>query len=227
MTYGALLTDQNGVAFYIADTMPLTLLEKRVLNVPSGSGEGSPQDLFANDGTLRFVFVNSNGAQGNGRDTCEFLLLNSSNNRWQLNCRGAARTVNVFIFGYQFQPIPAWGIQINDSQGRCILTNESKVLRDVQNIGDSGNPNNSGYTLDQTLQGEWAVAPIMTGYFAGVNNSSGQPIPVMARYCSSARYNGATTQLASGYLGNLDSGATSATYTNYRNRITAINVAKY
>jgi len=227
MAFGPLLTDQNGVAFYIADTMPLTLLEKRVLNVPSASGEGSAQELFANDGAMRFVFVNSTGAQGGGTETCEFLLLNGSTNRWQLNCRGAARTVNVFIFGYQFQPIPAWGIQINDSQGRCILTNESKVLRDVQNIGDSGNANNSGYVINQTLSGQWAVAPTMTGYFAGVNNSSGQPIPVVARFCSSARFNGSTTQIASGYLGNIDGNASNATYTNYRNRITAINVARY
>ncbi|EJL90207.1 hypothetical protein [Pantoea sp. GM01] len=227
MSFGSLLTDQSGVAFYIADTLPLTMLEKRVLNVPSASGEGSVQDLYANDGVMRFVFVNSTGAQGGSTETCEFLQLNGSNNRWQLNCRGAARTVNVFIFGYQFQPIPSWGIQINDSQGRCILTNETKVLRDVQNIGDSGNPNNSGYVINQTISGQWAVAPTMTGYFAGVNNSSGQPIPVVARFCSSARFNGNSTQIASGYLGNVDGNASSATYTNYRNRITAINVARY
>ncbi|WP_293797027.1 hypothetical protein [uncultured Pantoea sp.] len=227
MAFGTLLTDQNGVAFYIGETMPISLLEKRVLNVPAVGGEGSAQDLFANDGALRFVFVNSTGAQAGGSSTCEFLMLNNSTGRWQLNCVGAARTVNVFIFGYQFQPVPSWGIQINDAQGRCILTNETRVLRDVQNLGDPSNVSNSGYNINQTLSGQWAVAPTMLGYFAGVNNSSGQPMPVVARFCSSARFNGSTTQIASGYLGNIDGNASNATYTNYRNRITAINVARY
>lgn len=226
MDYGALLSDANGVPFYIADTMPLSLLEKKVLSVPAASGNGSIQDLFANDGVIRFVFVNSTGAQGTN-EICEALMLNQTTNRWQLWCRGSARTVNVYIFGYQFQPIPSWGIQINDAQGRCILTNETKVLRDVQNIGDSTNANNSGYLINTTLSGQWAIAPVYTGYFAGVNNSSGQPIPIIAQYCSAARYNGSTTQIASGYLGNLDGNASNATWSNYRNRITAINVARY
>lgn len=226
MAFGALLADASGVPFYIADTMPLSLLEKRVLSVPAVSGNGSVQDLFANDGVIRFVFVNSNGAQ-NTNDTCEALVLNQTNNRWELHCRGGARTVNAFIFGYQFQPIPAWGIQINDSQGRCILTNETKVLRDVQNVGDSTNANNSGYLINTNLSGQWAIAPVFTGYFAGVNNSSGQPMPVVAQYCSSARYNGSTTQIVSGFLGNIDGSASNATWYNYRNRITAINVARY
>lgn len=226
MAFGALLADASGVPFYIADTMPLSLLEKRMLSVPAVTGNGSVQDLFANDGAIRFVFVNSNASQGSNSN-CEALQLNSTNNRWQLSCRGAARTVNVFIFGYQFQPIPAWGIQINDSQGRCILTNETKVLRDVQNIGDSTNVNNSGFVINTTLSGQWAVAPVFTGYFAGVNNSSGQPIPIVAQYCSSARFNGSTTQITSGYLGNLDSNASNATLSNYRNRITAIDVSRY
>jgi len=226
MSYGGLLADGTGVPFYIADTMPITLLEKRVLNVPAASGNGSIQDLFANDGVIRFVFVNSNGAQG-ANDTCEALILNQTANRWQLWCRGGSRTVNVFIFGYQFQPIPAWGIQFNDAQGRCILTNETKVLKDVQNLGDSNDPNNSGYVMNTTLAGQWAVAPVYTGYFSGVNNSTGQPIPVVAQFCSSARFNGSTTQITSGYQGNIDASTSNATYSNYRNRITAINVSRY
>ncbi len=226
MAFGALLADSSGVPFYIADTMPLSLLEKRVLSVPAVGGSGSSQDLFANDGQIRFVFVNSTAPQGSNSN-CEALVLDTTNNKWKLMCAGSARTVNVFIFGYQFQPIPSWGIQINDSQGRCILTNETKVLRDVQNIGDSTNANNSGYVINSTLSGQWAVAPVYTGYFAGVNNSSGQPIPIVAQYCSSARYNGSTTQIASGYLGNLDGSASNATWSNYRNRITAINVDRY
>lgn len=225
MSYGAMLTDSAGVPFYIGDTMPLTLIEKRVLSVPDVSGSGAVINLFNNDGVIRFVFVNSNGAQGNGTGTCEALEL--SGGVWRLRYAGAARTVNVYIFGYQFQPVPAWGIQINDSQGRCILTNETKVLRDVQKLGDEGSDSGSGLNANFSLSGEWAVAPAYTGYFAGTVNQAGQPMPVVAQYASSARFNGSTTQITSGYIGNSPSGGATGTLSNYRNRLTAINVQRY
>ncbi len=226
MSYGAILTDSAGVPFYIGDTMPLTLLEKRVLSIPAASGTGVVINLFNNDVAIRFVFVNSNGAQGNGQSTCEALEL--SGGVWSLRCAGAARTISVYIFGYQFQPIPAWGIQINDSQGRCILTNETKVLRDVQKLGDEGSDAGSGFAANFTLNGEWAVAPAYTGSYVGTVSQGGQVYPVVAQYASSARFNGSTTQITSGYIGNLNTGGGgTGTLTNYRNRLVAVNVQRY
>ncbi|MGC0786728.1 hypothetical protein [Pantoea agglomerans] len=226
MSYGAMLTDSAGVPFYIGDTMPLTLLEKRVLSVPASSGTGTVINLFNNDGVIRFIFVNSNGAQGNAQSTCEALEL--SGGVWSLRCAGATRTVSVYIFGYQFQPIPAWGIQINDPQGRCILTNETKVLRDVQKLGDEGSDAGSGFTANFTLNGEWAVAPAYTGSYVGTVSQGGQVYPVVAQYASSARFNGSTTQITSGYIGNLNTGGGgTGTLTNYRNRLVAVNVQRY
>lgn len=226
MSYGAMLTDSAGVPFYIGDTMPLTLLEKRVLSASEASGSGAVINLFNNDGAIRFVFVNSNGAQGNTQSTCEALEL--SGGVWSLRCAGAPRTVNVYIFGYQFQPVPAWGIQINDSQGRCILTNETKVLRDVQKLGDEGADSGSGFKANFTLNGEWAVAPAYTGNYTGTVSQGGQVYPVVAQYASSARFNGSTTQITSGYIGNLNAGGGgTGTLTNYRNRLVAVNVQRY
>lgn len=226
MSYGAMLTDSAGVPFYIGDTMPLTLLEKRVLSVPAASGSGAVINLFNNDGVIRFVFVNSNGAQGNAQSTCEALEL--SGGVWSLRCAGAARTVNVYIFGYQFQPIPAWGIQINDAQGRCILTNETKVLRDVQKLGDEASDAGSGLNANFNISGEWAVAPAYTGNYTGTVSQGGQVYPVVAQYASSARFNGSTTQITSGYIGNINTGGGgTGTLTNYRNRLVAVNVLRY
>lgn len=226
MAYGAILTDSAGVPFYIGDTTPLTLLEKRVLSVPQVSGSGALINLFNNDGAIRFVFANSNGQQGSGLNTCEALEL--SGGVWSLRHAGPARTVNVYIFGYQFQSIPAWGIQINDSQGRCILTNETKVLRDVQKLGDEGSDAGSGLNANFSLSGEWAVAPAYTGNYTGTISQGGQVYPVVAQYASSARFNGSTTQITSGYIGNLNTGGGgSGTLTNYRNRLVAVNVQRY
>jgi len=226
MAYGAMLTDSAGIPFYIGDTMPLTLLEKRVLNVPAVSGSGTVINIFNNDGVVRFVFANSNAAQGNGLNTCEVLEL--SGGVWSLRCAGPARTVNVYIFGYQFQPVPAWGIQINDSQGRCILTNETKVLSDVQKLGNEGSERESGLNANFTLSGEWAVAPVYTGNYTGTVSIGGQVYPVVSQYASSARFNGSTTQITSGYVGNSSSGGGgTGTLTNYRNRLVAVNVQRY
>lgn len=226
MAYGAMLTDSAGIPFYIGDTMPLTLLEKRVLNVPAVSGSGTVINLFNNDGAIRFIFTNSNASQGNGLSTCEALEL--SGGVWSLRCAGPARTVNVYIFGYQFQPVPAWGIQINDSQGRCILTNETKVLGDVQKLGDEGTDAGSGLNTNFTLSGEWAVAPVYTGNYTGTVSQGGQVYPVVAQYASSARFNGSNTQITSGYIGNLNTGGGgTGTLTNYRNRLVAVNVQRY
>lgn len=225
MGYGALLADANGVPFYIENTSPLSLIEKRVIGIPGNGGGDFRTLLFNNDGAIRFVFVNSGSPQGDGT-ACQALLLNNDNN-WYLRSNSPGQTVNVYIFGYQFQPVPAWGIQINDAQGRCILTNETKVLRDVQAIGNPADPNNSGFVLNTTLGGNWAIAPAMTGYFAGVINQGNQPRPVVASYYSDARFNGSTTQIRSGFIGNIESGVSNATYSNYRNRLTAINVSRY
>lgn len=220
MSYGAILTDDNGVPFYIDGTMPLTLLERRDI-IPTGSD--SRTLLYPNDGAIRFVFINSNVDQ-NSVGASGLLLTNGN---WYLRSSNSGSVVSVYIFGYKFQPVPSWGIQINDAQGRCILTNESKVLRDLRQLGDSNNPNNSGYLLDVTLPGAWAVAPAMTGYFAGVVNQGNQPRPVVAAFYTDARYNGSTTRIKSGAIGNLEGGVSNATYSNYRNTITAIDVSRY
>lgn len=225
MAYGALLTDSAGVPFYIGDTMPLTLLERRVLNVAEASGSGGLIGLYNNDGAVRFTFVLSNGPQATGTNTCEALEL--SGGVWNLRYAGPARQLTVYIFGYQFQPIPSWGIQINDAQGRCILTNETKVLRDVQKLGDPGSDAGSGMNTNITLSGQWAVAPAYTGSFVGTVNQAGQPMPVVQQFASSARFNGNTTQIVSGYIGNSAAGGATGTTTNYRNRLTAVNVARY
>ncbi|WLS77355.1 hypothetical protein Q3V30_12740 [Erwinia pyri] len=221
MAYGALLTDANGVPFYIADTMPVSLTQKISYNVSAGL---SSRVLFANDGVLRMVFVGNNAAQANS-SSCEYLQL--ENNNWILYSSGAARTIDVYIFGYNYQPVPSWGIQINDDQGRCILTNETKVLRDVQALGNPSSDTASGYKINQTLSGHWAVAPQNTGLYTAVANTNGQPIPVQAWYYATARWNGSTTQITSGYRGDASGGTSNQTYINSRSRITAINVDRY
>lgn len=222
MSFGAMFTDGDGVPFYIDGTMPLTMIDRRSISVYADQ----VIDLHPNDGQIRFVFTNSNAAF-DSRNTGEWLYLNQSDNRFKLQCPGGNRVVNIYIFGYQYQNPSGWGFQVNDSSGRCILTHTSKVLRDVRNFGDKSQDTQSGFRYRGTLNGNWAVAPCETGYFFGVVNQGSQPRPSVARYVSSARFNGSQTLLTSGYIGNPESGASNVTYSNTRCLFSCIDVSKY
>lgn len=222
MGFGALLTDQQGVPFYIDGTRPLTLVNKFVIAVP-GDNNGTiySQQLYANDGAVRFVFMQSDS---NNMAAAEWMQID--NNVWTFYATRTARNVTVYVFGYANQPVPAWGIAIWDASRNCILTNESKVLRDVTQLGDVTDPNASGYLLNTTLSGSWAIAPAYTGILNAVDNSTGQPRPVVLRYYGNAYYNGSTTKISSHSHGST-AGVSSASYSNARNTLIAVNVARY
>lgn len=225
MSFGAMLTDAQGVPFYIDGTRPLTLINKVTYTVPAGGGLGSI-DLYQNDGVMRFVFLQDNGpATGTG---CSWLQLD--NGVWRLYVNGTSGTLTTaYIFGYANQPVPEWGIALFDAQNNCILTNESKVLKDIQVFGDQSNNNTSGYLYSGTINGSWAVSPYFSGIFSGVVNAGGQLRPVSAFYYLAAHYNGTQTVLKSGIGqgGSPDGTVQSPSYVNSRCLLTAINVAGY
>jgi len=224
MAYGAMLTDQMGVPFYIDGTRPLTLISRITINVPGdNNGTVYSQALYNNDGAVRFTFMQSNNSSS---ISAEWLQLD--NNVWTFYSTRSTKTVTVFIFGYANQPLPAsgWGIAIWDANGNCILTNESKVLREVTPLGNVTDDNSSGYKLSTTLSGSWAIAPNYTGILNAVDNSTGQPRPVVLQFYASA-YNNGTSTLINSHSHGSTAGISNPTYTNARNTITAINVARY
>lgn len=222
MGYGALLADAQGVPFYIDGTRPLTLINKVVINVPGdNSGTVYSQDLYSNDGAVRFVFIQSNSGIST---SAEWLML--ENGVWRFYSSRTAKTVTVFIFGYALQPVPAWGVAIYDSSGSCILTNESKVLRDVRQNGDVTSDAASGYKIDITVSGSWAVAPAFTGLLSAVDNSTGQPRPIVVYYYSNAYFDGVNTRITS-HADRSAAGITGASYSNARNALTYVDTSRY
>ena len=218
MGYGAMLTDANGVPFYIQDTMPLSLIS---VNTYANNSE---PDIHPNDGAVRFVFCNSDNV-----DTNFYYFYKASTGSWAVNGLGPSGGVyRVYIFGYQFQPVPAYGIQINDAQGRCILTNETKVLRGVETIGTPG-ADSAGINLNVTIPGRYAVAPEMLGYISGVVYQGSQPYPYLNQIFTSAYYSGGNTVIKAVGRGETpgSTGASNITTTNYRKAIRAINVDRY
>ncbi|RQM37648.1 hypothetical protein EB241_14060 [Erwinia psidii] len=68
----------------------------------------------------------------------------------------------IYVFGAVVQTVPAWGIQINDSTGKCILTNETRVLRGINIVSPTGNAGTADY-LNETVAGKKAIIPAQCG----------------------------------------------------------------
>ncbi|WP_130834350.1 hypothetical protein [[Erwinia] mediterraneensis] len=216
MKFGALLTDTQGNPFYVDGTLPLSLASKTTY--PIGD-----RTVHANDGALRFVFCNSTTANVNF-----YYYYDSASNTYKINASGTpGSTFTVYIFSYQYQTPPPWGVAIWDEQGRCIITHETKVLRGVVRVGTPG-AESAGYNINTTLAGNYAVAPEMLGYITGVVYQGNMPYPFLAPFFTSAYYNGSSTVIKA--VGRGDSGGGGAgniTNINYRNAIKAIDITNY
>ncbi|CAH0198100.1 hypothetical protein SRABI13_01656 [Erwinia aphidicola] len=220
--YGAFLTDQQGNPYYILDTLPLCLIEKKSFNITGGRVISV---IHPNDSTFRLVFCRTNVAGS----SFSYYLDTVTTGSYVVDSRGAASgfTLDVYVFGYQYQTPPKYGIAIWDSAGRCVITNETKVLRGIEVVGNQADPNASGYNAAATLVGEWAVAPDVMGSFNGVINQGAQVYPIQAIAYTSAYKSGSSTVIKSEFVGDSGSGASNVQFYNRRNTIKAINVSMY
>ncbi|AXH43448.1 hypothetical protein MZUP3_240 [Erwinia phage vB_EhrS_49] len=220
-TWGAMLTDSAGVPFYIDGTMPLCLISNQTYSLNIGGGTVASQPIHANDGAVRFVFVNSPDP-----NVYFWYAYDSISNVWSIYASGPGTfKINVYIFGYQYQTPPRWGVAIWDAQGRCVITNETKVLRGLNTIGTEG-ADSAGYNINTTLTGNIAVAPTMLGSVTGIIQSGGTR-PFESRYYTSAYYNGSSTYIRAMMTDTVTGGVQNITYTNFKNRIITADMSKY
>lgn len=223
-TWGAMLTDSTGVPFYIDETMPLCLTSAQTYTMSLNGATSASQEIHANDGAVRFVFVNSPD------DNVYFwYAFDSVTSTWRIygSCKGANTfRLNVYIFGYQYQTPPKWGVAIWDAQGRCVITNETKVLRGVNPLGIEG-ADSSGFNIDVTISGNVAVAPSILGALTGVVSGGGQVRPFVANYYTSAYFNGTTTRVRAIPSDASGDGLQNATYTNFKTRVLSAEMGNY
>ncbi|WP_414146872.1 hypothetical protein ACMGGR_11250 [Erwinia sp. BNK-24-b] len=223
-TWGAMLTDSAGVPFYIDDTMPLCLISAQTYTMNLNGGTVTSQEIHPNDGAVRFVFVNSPD------DNVYFwYTFDSSTSTWRIyaSCKGASTfRLNVYIFGYQYQTPPKWGVAIWDAQGRCVITNETRVLRGINPVGMEG-ADSAGFNTDVTMSGNFAVAPSILGALTGTVSAGGQVRPYAANYYTSAYFNGSTTRIRAIPADTASEGLQNATYTNFKTRVLSADMGKY
>ncbi len=224
MSFGAYLTTADGGVFVTPDSMPLSLIEKKTL--ANGTFKVSV-NYDATRPMIPFITHNRAAPETNTASTAITASLDNgvcTLSAYYLGVEGGS--IDAYFFSVEPQTPPEWGMAIWDSNGVCILTNETKVLTDVEAIGDPSNENNSGTKLDVTKSGKWAVMPRMVGYIIGMAGSA-QPIPFQTIQTSMAYYSGGNTRIKAVVGISPGSGLLNPGYINYRNRYLITDVSRY
>ncbi len=219
MDWGALLVTENGAPFITPQSIPLAMYSRKQAAVFAGGASTVISETFPSGRpVIPFVYttVSCTTSYTVSGNTCTVTFKNSSGNG----------TAYVYFFTIFAQTLPSWGIAIWDEQGTCILTNETRVLTDVQAIGTNGS-DSAGFSINTTLAGKYGIVPAMSGLATGVIMDGGTR-PWSSQYFFSAVFNGSTTQIAQALTGgSAGSGVSNLGYHNMKNSVYALNLANY
>lgn len=221
--YGALI-DVNGNPFITPDSTPFCLYRKLTADsVANGSYQTATVTVPLDDSypAIAFSRVRNTDYGGVALSTGRVGGMFSAGG---INPFNRPFTMDVYVFAIFPQTLPKWGMAIWDAAGKLVLTNESRVLSDLQTIGTPGN--NGGINIDQTLPGSLAVAPLTMGGTLLQNNNTQPPSIVFVQAYTCCWYNGSTSRINAA-ANNAGNGGGSVGTTNSGVAITAINTANY
>ncbi|HFE0235244.1 TPA: hypothetical protein ACF8KN_004079 [Salmonella enterica] len=183
-TYGALLTTPDGVQFVTPNTTPIAL-EKKL--TATGSGIATITTTFNTEDVV-MPFCCTTGAEA-------YFTYTISGNTISVQARqtvgqSQSLTLHLYLFTTKAQVPPAWGMAIWDKNGKCILTNETKILTDITTGGIVGEVN-SGVNLDITTTGKKAIAPQAAGFMVAVSSGGALQSPIG----NTCYFNGASSRM--------------------------------
>jgi hypothetical protein len=214
-----LLTTDDGNPFITPQSIPLALIAKKTASVPAGMTTTVTQAFTAGRPIIPFVCstvncVSSYSVSGN---VCTVTIQYPQ----------GTGVADVYFFTIFAQSLPEWGLAIWDESGTCILTNETRVLTDVEALGTSGSDTAGGYNINTTKTGKWGILPSTCGLITGVITSGGTR-PFMSQLFFSTLYNGTSTQISISSTGGSPGGnIINVVYHNMRNQVYALNLANY
>ncbi|WP_238084527.1 hypothetical protein [Pseudescherichia vulneris] len=218
MDWGALLVTENGAPFITPQSIPLAMYSRKQAAVFAGGATTISETFPAGRPVIPFAYTTVSCAASYtvSGNTCNVTFKNAAGNG----------TVYVYFFTIFAQALPSWGIAIWDEQGTCILTNETRVLTDVQSIGTNGS-DSAGFSINTTLAGKYGIVPATSGLATGVILDGGTR-PWSSQYFFSAVFNGGTTQIGQATTGGTaGSGVSNLVYHNMKNSVYALNLANY
>lgn len=215
MSWGMLLTTDDGNTFITEESTPISLLGRY-----SSSGSRSVTiNIAVNTDDVVLPFCVSTG------DTFfSYSLIGS-----QLSVTATSNTSDesvftftCYVFTTREQPLPRWGMAIWDKNGKCILTNETRVLTDIVTIGTKGG-SPSGLTLSVTRAGKWAILPELSGFYTGVY----QQRPFQIGVGFAAKYDGSSTIIHPVMSGVVPPGSQLGTPLDAKTIVRAIDLSRY
>lgn len=233
MTYGALITAPSGQAFVTPESIPLALHSVAGFNSSKVSGYQQAQGYMQIPDTSKpmIPFMMASKPSQGAVALYASALADGRLSVSGMNIFDSSFTITVFMFTHFAQPMPnpPWGMAIWDANRQLILTHETRVLTDLNTIGQRGVPNNSGYFINTTLPGRWALVPQCSGQQVWRINTGGPGGALMATpVMFSALFDGSQTQFLSSPTTFIGSGSgTPESGVNNGNVITAIEVSKY
>lgn len=220
--FGAMILMDNGNPFVTQQSTPFCLYGKYTFNSSAnGSSQQVAQNIALNASYPVMVFIKTT----NTAQPTPVMSYRNGGNIYVggVNPYNQSFTLTVYVFAVFPQTLPKWGLAIWDANGKLVLTNESRVLSDLQTVGTPGA--NGGINIDQTLSGSWAVAPAQLGQTIIVNNSTQPPTIYTINAYSSCRFDGANTRINAG--GTSTGTGAPGGGTNTGISLTAINTAAY
>lgn len=200
MSYGALLTYEDGTPFYLDGTRPMALVRKQRFNVSatdnSGSGVGIALDTVGVYPFLYFVIFDQPDGWG-------YMTMSDGVQRMVVGAFSSGTVSGtIYCFGVTTQVLPAggWGVAVWDANGTLILTNETNTLKGVGIVVPSGPADTTAY-LNQTVGGKVAIIPGRCGADVYQQMVGGNPITQIITYSTGAYFDGSNTLVRSRPMG--------------------------
>lgn len=219
--YGVLLANTSGEIWVSPSSIPLALFTKRTGALPSNQG-GTLTVSVSYDATKPIIpFVYTTGE-------CAISWSVSGGVCSVTFSRSASGNYEIYFFTIFQQTPPAFGIAIWDATGKCILTNETRTLADMNKLGDPNSAASSGININQVLSGKWGCVPDSFGAVTGVINTGGQPQPFASEFKALAKGEGGNTRCyAYPILGSAGTGVGDIVYHNLRNQMMVTRLDVY
>lgn len=215
MKWGALITADDGTEFITDESTPVSLQ-----GIYSASGSRTVTlsvPVNTEDVVLPFCLSTGDTYFTYGISGSTLSVTAQSN-----DADSSAFTFTCYVFTTRAQTLPAWGAAIWDKNGKCILTNETRVLTDIVNIGTKGSTN-SGMNLTSTRAGKWAILPEVAGFYVGVVQQ--RPFQIGCGFA--ARYNGSSTYIHPVMGSTVPAGGQLGTPLDMKTIVRAIDVSRY
>lgn len=193
-----MLTREDGTPFYVQDTIPFALIRRQTFSVDAkvNSGNGQRISLDSTGEVPYLYFVRFDQPDGWGYQQ----IVTGTHGLVVGASRSGTVSGTIYVFGAVAQPVPVWGIAIYDENGRCILTNETKVLRGINIVIPTGRAGTAGY-LNETIAGKKAIIPARCGAVVYSQTVGGNIFTQIIIHSTGCYWNGDNTVVRSNEMG--------------------------